>query len=126
MESTFNVFMILFTLALALFGAYISKKIFNRVIGRNFPVETLIEKLKDRGYKYLSYQKIQENLLPQNIIFNQLWSLLRFSYKKSYYKIVATDDLEKNEKILYLKYYQSSSPFLNDKYYFKNSNGDLD
>lgn len=112
--------MILLILVFSIVAAIASKKILQLLFGKSLPVETLKMKLKDCGYTYKSNKKIEENSLPQNIEFNQLWSFLRFIYKKSYYQIVVTNDLEKNEEILYLKYYQTLSPFLNDKYYFKN------
>lgn len=122
MENTFEIFDIFMILLIFLFSigaAIISKKVLSRVLCRNLPVETLREKLKDLGYTFKSLTKIEKKLLPQNIVFNQLWIFLRLHYTKSYYKILVINDLKNNEEFIYLKYYQSL--FLSSKFYFKSS-----
>jgi hypothetical protein len=122
MENTFDIFdifMIMLIFLFAIGAAIISKKMFNRVLCRNLPEETLREKLNDLGYTFKSSTKIEKKLLPQNIVFNQLWIFLSFCYIKNYYKVLVISNLKNNEEVIYLKYYQSL--FLNNKFYFKSS-----
>ena len=119
MKEVINTFVVLFIIAGALLGGYISRKIFNKINDKDFPVGVLKDKLKNIGYTLKSYKAIDERSLPTNILFAQYWSLFRLGYKKQYFEIIGLNDSKKTEDYIYLKYYQTSSLFLNDRYILK-------
>lgn len=119
MDTIFDAFMIIVILVVTLFFVVISKRVFRFIIKKDLPLEILKDELKTYGYIFKSYTAIEEKLLPTNTNFDQLWSFFRLHYAKSFYKVLVIDETQKTEEYIFLKYYQSLAPFLNDKYFFK-------
>lgn len=119
MDNIFDIFMIAIIVIMAFIFTIISKRVFYFIFRKDLPLEVLKNNLKTNGFTFKSCTETKKKLLPENINFDQLWSLFSLYYVKHFYKILVTDDIQKNEEYIYLKYYQSTLNFLSDKYYFK-------